>query len=689
MISLNSRSFRRGMFCFISYVWVLQLLNQLLSIHEVPKDTRSSLFFVDAFLVPVIPLAPQRSGCDRSLQQQYHHFLLHVEQRRQHYCTATTRLLSFPDNQGNDETHDGSIETSSSSFMGLYVATTVPGLADVLSQEIRTLGGQNIQPSGDSAVEFEATLPNILNILLWSRVAHKILEVLVESEPNLQTRQDVYDFIRTSIPVDDLLYLKEQDRWATFSVSVNRIHPDRIPSDIGHSHFTALTIKNALVDAAREYNQDRPPIDTENPEVPIVAVLRGRKMPIQGSSSSSSSADGTFGAQLSMFRQLHVGSLHKRGYRKDSIIHKAALKESLAAGLLQISGCFKTEKKATNVDRDDMTVFVDPMMGSGTLLIEGIALAADVAPGILRIRNGVPMSLRPPICLWNHPDHLDDNNNNVQIIWKQILAEAADRAKKGLQTLREENEDGRIRFIGNDAHPGALKLAHHCLQNAGFQEFVEIYEGNCQDLTILQENKKVDGALATRMIVLTNPPWGVRLGQQRDMSNHFSDEDDDDDDDYVDSAASAWEDLGDFLRSHQGIGEIEAWVLSGNPDATRRLGLRKSQQSTVVTGQQKLRWLQYVLWDDETKELKIMEKSNKNKERRQESKPTNMVKNSFIKTKNESSIHMPMKTIPEGKSFGNARQIESWKQSKPRTEKGTPKQKTKKEPKEAGNEWLI
>jgi 23S rRNA G2445 N2-methylase RlmL len=619
------------------------------------------------------------------------------------------RRLSYFDYWNDDETtNDESIENSSSSSsssstssLGLYVATTVPGLTDVLSQEIRTLGGQNIQPSGDSAVEFEATVPTILNIVLWSRVAHKLLEVLAESEPNLQTRQDVYDFIRQTIPVDDLLYLKERDRWATLSVSVNRIHPEKIPSDIGHSHFTALTIKNALVDAAREYNQDRPSVDTEHPEVPIVAILRGRSMP---TTRNGGSGDANNWAQLSIFRQLHVGSLHKRGYRKDSIIHKAALKESLAAGLLQISGCYKTElppydressfiiDKRTSVDHDDaITVFVDPMMGSGTLLIEGIAMAADVAPGILRIRNGVPMSLQPPICLWNHPDQLDDfddnNSNNVKDIWKRVLAEAADRAKLGLQSLREKNKDGRIRFIGNDAHPGAVKLAQICLQNAGFHEFVEIHEGDCRDLNILQENKNADSTGIRKMIVLTNPPWGVRLGQQLERNNRFSnDQEDDDDDD--DSAASAWEDLGYFLRSHKGRGEIEAWVLSGNPEATRNLGLRKSQQSTVVTGQQKLRWIQYVLWDDETKDKKITEKLIDNKERRRDSKPTNTFENNSNKTRNQRRINVPMKPTIEGKPFGNRRQTESWKQSTPKPKRNT-KQTTKNEPKEAGNEWLI
>lgn len=168
-------------------------------------------------------------------------------------------------------------------------------------------------------------------------------------------------------------------------------------------------------------------------------------------------------------------------------------------------------------------------------------------------------------------------NENVSQIWNELLVEATQRAKTGLQRL-QNSADSKI--VANDIHPGALDLLEESLYEAGLQDVIEVHQGDCQDF-IPPPNS----------LVVTNPPWGVRL--THDMSK-------------------SWESLRVFLRQNCAAG-TEAWVLSGNKEATKHLGLRRSQSVVLQTGQQNLRWLQYKILDKtellRDKETKPQERS--------------------------------------------------------------------------------
>jgi len=260
-------------------------------------------------------------------------------------------------------------------------------MVNVLQDELLELGCVAVQGSGKSAVAFGVPdLKTVLQVLLWCRTAHKIMEALVETQEPLFTRDDLYQFVQDNIPVDDLLLADAKGKdWLTLSVHVTLNNPKYIPADINHSHYTALQIKNALVDAARD-RDSRPTVDTtDHVDVPLTAVLRG----IPGDPMPHSQFPSA-GAHLSLYRGIHTGSLHRRGYRYGTAVHKAALKESTAAGLLYAAGW-----PATTITQKQ--VLVDPMMGSGTLVLEAAMMAADLAPGLMRLKCGVPASLDPPI----------------------------------------------------------------------------------------------------------------------------------------------------------------------------------------------------------------------------------------------------------------------------------------------------
>ena len=428
-------------------------------------------------------------------------------------------------------------DTTTTVSTGSYLATCIPGLSGVLADELDTLGCKNVQIASNSAVRFSADLQTALYTLLWARTPHKLMELLCQSiTDDLLNRDDLYQFVRESIQVKDLLG-DGKGGLLTLSVQVVLNNPSKIPKDINHSHYTALCIKNALCDEVRDLRGDRPSVDLQDPDVPLTAVLLGTDT----------------GACISLYRQLHHGSLHRRGYRQGAI-HKAALKESLAAGLLLHIGWQHQCQGAQNGKQ--AAILIDPMAGSGSLLLEGAMMAADLAPGLMRIKCGGD-SL-PPVVRWKHldcPDIVDE--------WKELLVEATTRAKRGLQWMRSSPES--VKILGNDWHAGALDLCQSSLDLAGLGHVIEIRQGNCLDW------KPADSSVP--WTVVTNPPWGVRL--TNDMSE-------------------SWEALRVFLRETCPAG-TQAWVLSGNPAATKHLGLRKSQSLPIKTGQQDLRWIQYII----------------------------------------------------------------------------------------------
>jgi 23S rRNA (guanine2445-N2)-methyltransferase / 23S rRNA (guanine2069-N7)-methyltransferase len=236
-------------------------------------------------------------------------------------------------------------------------------------------------------------------------------------------------------------------------------------------------------------------------------------------------------------------------------MHKAAMKESMAAGLLLEAGYSK--------DSAANTVLVDPMAGSGSLVLEAAMIAADLAPGLMRIKCGVSGHQKPPVLQWK-----SSRDENAAEIWRDILVEATERAKEGLRALSSAEKP---RILANDIHEGALDILEASLEQAGLQSCVEVHEDDCRDWDLPSLQGEMD---RYRYLIATNPPWGVRLSEDMHES---------------------WESLRVFLRSCPP--GTEAWVLSGNKESTRHLGLKRSRSLSLQTAQQNLRWIQYNILD--------------------------------------------------------------------------------------------
>jgi 23S rRNA G2445 N2-methylase RlmL len=253
--------------------------------------------------------------------------------------------------------------------------------------------------------------------------------------------------------------------------------------------------------------------------------------------------------------------------------YSPAMKESLAAGLLLAAGWKDAvrhlEKTSSENGNLEGITLVDPMCGSGSLLLEAAMITVNFAPGLMRIMNHVPGHQMPPVLRWK------GNNERLLPIWKELLLDASKAVKSRFAWLREH--DGLVALLGNDIHTGALELLEASLKQAGgLDRLLELHQNDCREWNALQNETQRQNR---KVWVVTNPPWGVRLTDDDHMS---------------------WESLRTFLREKCPPGQTQAWVLSGNKEATKHLGLRRSQSLVVKTGEQDLRWIQYIM-EDRTK----------------------------------------------------------------------------------------
>lgn len=373
--------------------------------------------------------------------------------------------------------------------MTLYplFATTPKAMEGLLANEIQSLGGLNVQQKM-AGVAFQGTLETAYRCCLWSRTANRILLMLGSFEVNSQ--QDLYDGIYA---IDWSQHMQADDTLAvSFSCKNN-------PA-INHSHFGALKVKDAIVDQMRARFNQRPNIDTDQPKLRINVYLHNTQ------------------AQVSL--DLSGESLHKRGYRDINIA--APIKENLAAAILIRSGWPAIAAKGGSL--------LDPMCGSGTLLIEGAMIAADYAPGLLREYFGFQG--------WKQHD---------PSLWDGIFQEARQRRDQGLLRLPP------IVGFDQDRLHAASAIQH--VENLGLQGKIHIEKREIGDAK--------PAATWPAGLLICNPPYGERLGDEE-------------------ATATLYRRFGDQLKSYfQGW---QAAMIISNPELGFRLGIRSQKPITFFNG---------------------------------------------------------------------------------------------------------
>jgi len=484
-----------------------------------------------------------------------------------------SRSTSRPNSVRNSGTSGLKVIPPPPNTVRRYFATCLPGLEEILVQELSDPLGHircrdvTVERSGVSFSEHEIGSREVgYRALFWSRVAHRVLELICTNELDvdnrLKTSEDLYDFVRGGINVDEMFLSGNgrndgEDDMPSLSVRCNI--GGYLPQGLSHSHYTALTVKNALVDAVRDSHPKglRPDVDTNDADLPFVLALKG---PVGGGVDRF--ADG--GVTASLYRSMGgQQSLHRRGYRRDATIHKAAMKETMAAGLLYAAGWHRLIQ-AARADNQG-SVLLDPMAGSGTFCLEAALMAADIAPGLVRQRAAgrgyIPATMR-----WKSADWK---------CWQNLVSESVQQEMQGMEWIRGTSADGRRNCViaGNDIEGDAVFLAETYCAQIKMKDIISFNHGNCKSWCPREENFIIEG----RTIVVTNPPWGVRLTEDVEES---------------------WLRLNEFFRRE--CTELEAWVLSGNKDLTRILRMKKSRSIPLNTADENLRWLQYHIFPKKT-----------------------------------------------------------------------------------------
>jgi putative N6-adenine-specific DNA methylase len=326
-------------------------------------------------------------------------------------------------------------------------AVVPPGLEEAAAAELDALGAEATKPLR-RAVGFRCDLATLYGLHLQARLPFRILRELA-SFP-CASRDELYEGIQAAI---------DWERWLPPERSF-RVDATGSAPGLNHSHYSALQVKNALVDWQRQRWGARSSVDLESPDLSLHLHLGGGK--------ASLSVDGS------------GSSLHRRGYRP--AMGLAPLKENLAAGLIRLTGW------------DGSVPLADPMCGSGTLLIEATAMALGRAAG-LDAATGAARDLA--LQRWWDFDPAR---------WQQELQAARSLARDTLA-------DGRplAAVVGSDADPEVIAQAHANADAAGVAPWLSLQSAACRDF----QPPPGQG------VVVCNPPYGARLGAGDDLEQLY------------------------------------------------------------------------------------------------------------------------------------------------------------------------
>lgn len=311
-------------------------------------------------------------------------------------------------------------------------ASTARGLEELLKTELEKLGAVECRVV-QGGVHFEGDTRLLYQSLMWSRLASRIMMPLGECK--------VYSDLDLYLGVQAINWTEIFNPGATFAV-----HFSGLNDEIRNSQYGALKVKDAIVDSFTRKNLPRPNVEREMPDLRINVWLNQET------------------AHISL--DLSGEGLHLRGYRDRTGI--APIKENLAAAIVMRSGW------------QPGTPLLDPMCGSGTLLIEAAMAATDRAPGLHRGHWGFSG--------WAQHD---------DAIWGEVKADAQNRAREGLAAYES-------RFYGSDSDARVIENARKNARRAGIGELITFEAKDVAQLS----NPLPQGPYGT---VISNPPYGERL----------------------------------------------------------------------------------------------------------------------------------------------------------------------------------
>ena len=355
------------------------------------------------------------------------------------------------------------------------IAKTFRGLEEVLATELVSIGANNVQLQR-RAVSFTGDKAMMYKANLCLRTASRILKPILSFDAS--NPDEVYEQVK-------------KINWAEYMTvdSTFAIDSTIFSEEFRHSKFVAYRVKDAIADWFTEKYDRRPSVRLDSPQMMINIHIADRKCTLSLDSSGE--------------------SLHKRGYRVAQT--EAPINEALAAGMLLLAG-WKGQSD-----------FLDPMCGSGTLLIEAALIALNIPPGIYRSSFAFEK--------WNDFDEeLFDNLYNDDSYERPF----------------------NFKIYGSDNSPRAIKIAEQNVKSTGLSKYIQL------DVMSIQ---KIESPAPNCMIV-TNPPYGERITS---------------DDIYGLYAA-----LGTTIK-HRFAGST-VWVISSHDECLDKIGLKPSERIRLLNG---------------------------------------------------------------------------------------------------------
>lgn len=374
--------------------------------------------------------------------------------------------------------------------MNRYFATVARGLETIAAKELENLGATQVTPDF-TGVHFEGDRSLLYRVNLWARTIFRVLVPIAEFPC-----RDADMLYRGVQNIEWSDYLSPEQTLAVRCTGGN--------SKLNHTHYSALQVKNAIVDQQRRQFGKRSSVDPREPNLQINAHIHGDRCIL----SLDSSGD----------------SLHRRGYRPAMGV--APLKETLAAALLELA------------EYDPNLPFVDPMCGSGTLPLEASLKALKIAPGLFRDRFA--------FMNWQDFD---------RPLWRQLCQEA----------LEGQRDELPAPIWGSDRDRAAIEQATTNAVNCGVTDFIELKQ---MDFSQLEPP-------GDRGILICNPPYGERLGNAEELGELYKQ-------------------LGDTFK--QRFKGWTAFILTGNKELAKRVGLRASRRFPVENGAIACTLLKYELY---------------------------------------------------------------------------------------------
>ncbi len=356
------------------------------------------------------------------------------------------------------------------------VAKTLFGFEEILAEELKSIGATDITLL-KRAVKYKGNLATLYKSNLYLRTAIKVLRPIKTF--NIRTQEDLYTNVKR-IPWNQ--YFSVDETFAIDGVVSGEIFT--------HSKFVALRTKDAIADQFREEIGTRPNVDTNDPDLRINVHILNNTCTISLDSSGT--------------------SLGKRGYKEEQV--EAPLSEVLAAGMIILSGW---DKKSN---------FIDPMCGSGTIVIEAALMAQNIAAGSFR-----DFAFQK----WRDYDYQ---------LWKEILQDA-----------KMDRIPSSAKIIAYDIAPEAVHVTKGNAERAGVLDNISVTKSDFLET-------KHDGEPAT---IVVNPPYGDRLMEEDDI-------------------IPLYQEMGTQLK-HVYNG-CDAWIISGNLRAIKFIGLKPSRKIELYNG---------------------------------------------------------------------------------------------------------